>query len=666
MITNVDDLVGNPSAQPKGAFIDAEKVQGVPVDNTSIGNGKALVYDSTLQKLVYKDVASGGSDVVVKSVNGKTGVVVITKSDIGLGNVQNVSSYSMTETNNLLNTKVSKVVGKDLSDNNYTSTDKSKVDKIITTNTGTKYLSDDGTYKDVTVTSGVVSVNSKTGIVDINKSDIGLSAVENIAPLDMPINNDTQTALNNKVDKEVGLGLSENNLTNSLKSSYDSAVENSHTHTNKLILDNIINTGLGDKYLSDDGTYKTVEGSGAETFLQLTDTPTSYTGEVGKFVRVKIDGTGLEFANVGGGGEGVDNFLELTDTPNTYIGQANKVISVNSTESSIEFTDLIIPSRTSDLTNDSSFVTDNNYVHTDNNYTTTEKTKLSGIEENANNYVLPSNVVIDENYVHTDTNYTQIEKTKLLGIMDGAEVNIQADWDTTDVNDDSFIKNKPTIADSFLELDDTPTSYSGNADKVVAVNSTGTGLTFVDGGSEGFTPIQMYKPINSTNIISVTDSLGRSGIGGTGAINFRNINSVHQGGICVNKLSPTLYDVSFHLYITIPNSTTTAIPSSGTYTLSIVVETGLGATFSSLLNRKLPSDTKQQYQGGAVATSSVSGLNGSFYITNGKLYIKYSLLNQFSSAKGTYNFGMGDNVDNYYSGRMTLDIGTGDLTPLAL
>lgn len=480
MITNVDDLVGNPSAQPKGAFIDAEKVQGVPVDNTSIGNGKALVYDSTLQKLVYKDVASGGSDVVVKSVNGKTGVVVITKSDIGLGNVQNVSSYSMTETNNLLNTKVSKVVGKDLSDNNYTSTDKSKVDKIITTNTGTKYLSDDGTYKDVTVTSGVVSVNSKTGIVDINKSDIGLSAVENIAPLDMPINNDTQTALNNKVDKEVGLGLSENNLTNSLKSSYDSAVENSHTHTNKLILDNIINTGLGDKYLSDDGTYKTVEGSGAETFLQLTDTPTSYTGEVGKFVRVKIDGTGLEFANVGGGGEGVDNFLELTDTPNTYIGQANKVISVNSTESSIEFTDLIIPSRTSDLTNDSSFVTDNNYVHTDNNYTTTEKTKLSGIEENANNYVLPSNVVIDENYVHTDTNYTQIEKTKLLGIMDGAEVNIQADWDTTDVNDDSFIKNKPTIADSFLELDDTPTSYSGNADKVVAVNSTGTGLTFVD------------------------------------------------------------------------------------------------------------------------------------------------------------------------------------------
>ncbi|HNQ20448.1 MAG TPA: hypothetical protein PKI46_05250, partial [Bacteroidales bacterium] len=446
-------------------------------------------------------------------------------------------------------------------------------------------------------------------------------------------------------------------------------VENSHTHTNKLILDNITNTGLGNKYLSDDGTYKTVQGgSGVDTFLELTDTPTTYTGEEGKFVRVKIDGTGLEFTT--GTGGGVSNFTELNDTPNTYLGQANKVLSVSSTESSIEFTDLVIPSKTSDLTNDSNFVTDDNYVHTDNNYTTTEKTKLSGIEENANNYVLPSNVVIDENYVHTDTNYTQIEKTKLSGIMDGAEVNVQADWNTTDVNDDSFIKNKPiipTAIDTFLELTDTPDTYSGNADKMVAVNSTGTGLTFVDGGSGGgFTPIQMFKPINSTNISSVNDSIGRSGVGSSGAINFRNISTLHQGGIFLNKLSPTLYDISFYLYMFIPNSIATAITSGSTYNLSIVVETGLGSTFSSTLNRKLPSDTKQQYQGGAVATSSVSGLNGSFYITNGKLYIKYSLLNQFSSAKGTYNFGMGDNVENWYSGRMTLDLGTGDLTPLSL
>lgn len=38
-----------------------------------------------------------------------------------------------------------------------------------------------------------------------------------------------------------------------------------------------------------------------------------------------------------------------------------------------------VVTKTSELNNDSNFVSDNNYVHTDNNYTTTEKTKLSSI-----------------------------------------------------------------------------------------------------------------------------------------------------------------------------------------------------------------------------------------------------------------------------------------------
>ena len=36
-----------------------------------------------------------------------------------------------------------------------------------------------------------------------------------------------------------------------------------------------------------------------------------------------------------------------------------------------------VPTKTSDLTNDSDFVSDENYVHTDNNYSDTEKTKVS-------------------------------------------------------------------------------------------------------------------------------------------------------------------------------------------------------------------------------------------------------------------------------------------------
>lgn len=40
-----------------------------------------------------------------------------------------------------------------------------------------------------------------------------------------------------------------------------------------------------------------------------------------------------------------------------------------------------IPTKTSDLTNDSHFTVDANYVHTDNNYTTAEKTKLANIKQ---------------------------------------------------------------------------------------------------------------------------------------------------------------------------------------------------------------------------------------------------------------------------------------------
>lgn len=56
-----------------------------------------------------------------------------------------------------------------------------------------------------------------------------------------------------------------------------------------------------------------------------------------------------------------------------------------------------------------------------------------------------SNFVSDANYVHTDNNYTTAEKDKLSGIQNGAEVNVQSDWNETDSSSDSYIKNKPII-----------------------------------------------------------------------------------------------------------------------------------------------------------------------------------------------------------------------------
>ena len=100
------------------------------------------------------------------------------------------------------------------------------------------------------------------------------------------------------------------------------------------------------------------------------------------------------------------NYAQLTNKPsiNGYTLEGNKTNA-----------QLGIPTKTSDITNDSGFVE-------------------------------------DKNYVHTDENFTSAEKTKLGGISDGAEANVQANWSETDPMEDSFIKNKPTIPSKTSDL----------------------------------------------------------------------------------------------------------------------------------------------------------------------------------------------------------------------
>jgi hypothetical protein len=61
-----------------------------------------------------------------------------------------------------------------------------------------------------------------------------------------------------------------------------------------------------------------------------------------------------------------------------------------------------IPTKISDLINDSDFVEDSSYVHTDNNYTTTEKNKLSGLK----------NITVDSAMSSSSTNPVQNKVVK--------------------------------------------------------------------------------------------------------------------------------------------------------------------------------------------------------------------------------------------------------------
>lgn len=66
---------------------------------------------------------------------------------------------------------------------------------------------------------------------------------------------------------------------------------------------------------------------------------------------------------------------------------------------------------------------------------------------------LDGDVVIDANYVHTDNNFTTIYKNKLDGIQDGAEQNVQSDWNVSDTSSDAFIRNKPDLSQYATQSD---------------------------------------------------------------------------------------------------------------------------------------------------------------------------------------------------------------------
>lgn len=96
---------------------------------------------------------------------------------------------------------------------------------------------------------------------------------------------------------------------------------------------------------------------------------------------------------------------------------------VSHTHTKSQITDFpAIPSKTSDLTNDSNFVSDSSYVHTDNNYTTTEKNKLSGIATGAEvNQNAFSNIKVGTTTVAADA------KTDTLEFVAGDNVTITPD-----------------------------------------------------------------------------------------------------------------------------------------------------------------------------------------------------------------------------------------------
>lgn len=144
-------------------------------------NNNVAVFDGTTGKII-KDGAKTISQIIadavaaspVQSVAGKTGVVTLVKADVGLSNVDNTSDLNKpisTATQTALNLK-------------YDSSNPSN------------YVNAAG----AAAAAPVQSVSGKTGTVTLDKTDVGLSNVDNTSDANKPISTATQTALNLKSD----------------------------------------------------------------------------------------------------------------------------------------------------------------------------------------------------------------------------------------------------------------------------------------------------------------------------------------------------------------------------------------------------------------------------------------------------------------------------------
>ena len=105
--------------------------------------------------------------------------------------------------------------------------------------------------------------------------------------------------------------------------------------------------------------------------------------------------------------------------------------------------------------------------------------------------------------------YPDADSTKLAGIQAGAEVNVQANWNETDSNADSFIQNKPTIPT------DTNTTYTvscvdgdnSDEEKIRLTDSNGTNDDIVLEAGTGLSIARSGDKITFTNTVTDTDTV---------------------------------------------------------------------------------------------------------------------------------------------------------------
>ena len=159
-------------------------------------------------------------------------------------------------------------------------------------------------------------------------------------------------------------------------------------------------------------------GGGSETFAELTDTPESITAD--QFVVGNAAGNRLVFSAINPGTAGASEFAQLTDTPASIT--ANQLVSGNADGTALQFIPVPTPQAATttfaSLTDTPASITADQFVR--------GNTGGDALEFEAGNLL------------------TDDRQSKIDGIAEGAEVNVQSNWDETNTGSDAFIQNKNT------------------------------------------------------------------------------------------------------------------------------------------------------------------------------------------------------------------------------
>ncbi len=136
----------------------------------------------------------------VTSVNGDIGVITLDKSDVGLNNVDNTSDVNKpvsTATQSALDLKANTSdLGTAASEDVGTG-----AGNVVQLDGSGRLPSVDGSQLTNLPAAPVTSVNSQTGDITLDKSDVGLGNVDNTSDLNKPVSTATQDSLNLKEDK---------------------------------------------------------------------------------------------------------------------------------------------------------------------------------------------------------------------------------------------------------------------------------------------------------------------------------------------------------------------------------------------------------------------------------------------------------------------------------